>query len=173
MGYSSVGEAMTDARLVAFVERMMREDIAVSLRKTRGLDFVSYIPDILKRFRNPALTHTLYQIASDGSQKLPYRILATISEAIAAGRPIDRLVVPVAAWMRFVVRESKEGRALNDPFAGLLASIGLTCSGEACTDVSRLLAVRDVFPPELTSDPRFTAAVFAAYDRFPALQPAE
>ncbi|MDE2134704.1 MAG: mannitol dehydrogenase family protein [Alphaproteobacteria bacterium] len=173
MGYASVGEAMGDARLAGFVERMMREDIAVSLRKTRGLDFDSYVSDILKRFRNPALTHKLIQIGSDGSQKLPYRILATIADALSAGRPIERLAVSVAAWMRFAVREAKEGRTLNDPLAERLARIGRECTGEAGADVPRFLAVREIFASDLAGDRRFAAAVASAYDRLPKLLPAE
>lgn len=171
LGYASIGEAMGDPRLAGFVETMMRQDIAVSLRKTRGLDFDAYISDILKRFRNPALTHTLYQIASDGSQKLPYRILATIADALFAGRPIERLVVAVAAWMRFVVREAREGRELNDPLAAPLAKIGKACAGKASADLPKFLALSDVFTHELANNPKFVAAVGTAYERGDGLLP--
>jgi len=144
---------------------MMRQDIAVSLRKTRGLDFDAYISDILKRFRNPALTHTLYQIASDGSQKLPYRLLSTITDALTAGRPIERLVTGIAAWMRFVVREAKNGRELNDPLAAALEKIGLECVGNARTDLPKFLALSDVFTRELANNPKFVAALGTGYDR--------
>ena len=164
VGHTSVGEAMGDARLAGFVARMMREDITPTLRGTRGLEFESYINDILQRFRNPALTHRLYQIASDGSQKLPYRILETIIDALAAGRPIRRLAVPVAAWMTFVVREAKEGRPLNDPLAKVLADVGKGCVGTSGTDLPRFLALKDVFPSNLAKDPKFVSAVGTAYD---------
>jgi fructuronate reductase len=163
-GHTSVGEAMGDARLAGFVARMMREDITPTLRGTRGLEFESYINDILQRFRNPALTHRLYQIASDGSQKLPYRILGTIIDALAAGRPIRRLAVPVAAWMTFVVREAKEGRPLNDPLAKVLADVGKGCVGQSGTDLPRFLTLKDVFPSSLAKDPKFVSAVGTAYD---------
>ena len=166
MGYASVGEAMTDERLAGFIERMMREDIVPSLRKTRGLDFESYIAAILQRFRNPALTHKLYQIASDGSQKLRYRFLATIADALAAGRSIDRLAVPVAAWMRFVGREAKAGRTLSDPLSATLVKIGRDCVGEARTDLPYFLASTDVFTRDLANNQGFVTAVGSAYDRF-------
>lgn len=163
-GHTSVGEAMGDARLAGFVARMMREDITPSLRGTRGLDFESYINAILQRFRNPALTHRLYQIASDGSQKLPYRILGTIADALTAGRPIRRLAVPVAAWMTFVGREAKAGRALNDPLAKVLADVGSGCVGKASVDLPRFLALTDVFPADLAKEPKFVSAVGVAYE---------
>jgi fructuronate reductase len=166
MGYSSVGEAMKDDRLAGFVGRMMREDIVPSLRKTRGLDFEAYIADILQRFRNPALTHKLYQIASDGSQKLPYRILATIGEALDTGRPIERLAVPIAAWMQFVAREAKAGRTFADPLSARLVEIGKECTGQARLDVPRFLALTNVFTRALANNQTFVETVEAAYDRY-------
>ncbi|HEY0281794.1 MAG TPA: mannitol dehydrogenase family protein, partial [Rhizomicrobium sp.] len=165
MGYSSVGEAMKDEHLAGFVGRMMREDIVPSLHKTRGLDFESYIADILKRFRNPALTHKLYQIASDGSQKLPYRILGSLADALTAGRSIDRLAVPMAAWMQFVARDAKAGKTFADPLSDTLVKIGQACTGEARLDVPRFLALTDVFTRDLAGSQKFVATVGAAYDR--------
>ena len=163
-GHGSVGEAVADLRLGNFVARLMREDIVPSLRAVRGFDFEAYIAAILQRFRNPALVHRLIQIASDGSQKLPYRFMGTIADALAAGRPIERLVVPVAAWMRFVVREVKTGRPLNDPLAAALARVGVGCTGESRIDLPRFLAISEVFPAELANELKFTAALGAAYD---------
>jgi len=165
-GHSSVGEAMGDAKLSRFVEAMMREDIVPSLRRTPGLDFGAYISELLGRFRNPALTHKLIQIASDGSQKLPYRILATVAEALASGRRIDRLAYAMAAWMRFVSREAKAGHALADPLNPILTGIGKACTGQAKDDVARFLAVRDVFSSELATAPKFVDAVTTAYRTF-------
>ena len=86
----------------AFVETLARRDIAASLTPAAGLDVSAYIGQVLDRFRNPAIVHQLSQIAWDGSQKLPFRLLQTIAEARAAGRPVERLVVGVAGWMLFV-----------------------------------------------------------------------
>jgi fructuronate reductase len=169
LGYESVGAAMGDARLVAIVERMMREDIVPTLRPTPGFDFSSYIDDILCRFRNPALTHRLYQIASDGSQKLPYRILGSLADALAAGRTIERFSVAIGAWMRFVVREAKAGREFQDPLSPKLIEIGKACTGLAKDDLPRFLALRDVFPADLTANPKFQAAVGTAYEKFNTL----
>lgn len=168
-GHDSVGAAMDDPRLGRFVARMMRQDIAPSLHPTPGLDFESYIADILQRFRNPALTHKLYQIASDGTQKLPYRILATTIDALDAGRPVDRLAVPIGAWMRFVVREAKAGREFQDPMSARLVAIGKACNGTARDDLPRFFALKDVFPERLTADPRYVTALSAAYEKLETL----
>jgi fructuronate reductase len=155
MGHESVSEAMGDEGLARFVERLIREDIVPGLEPS-PLDLGAYSADILERFRNPAIRHKLSQIAWDGSQKLPYRLLDTIAEALAAGRPLERLAVPVAAWMIFVARQAREGIALIDPLAGTLARIG------AGGDVHAFLGLRQVFPSSLASDPVFRDALASA-----------
>jgi fructuronate reductase len=118
---------------------------------------------VLTRFRNPAIRHLLSQIAWDGSQKLPFRILGTVADALAAGRPVDRLVLPLAAWMRFVERRAREGETIVDPLAERLAGIAAAGGG-----IERFLALETVFPPALAADPRFRAPLEAAYVRLGA-----
>lgn len=154
LGYGSVAQAMADRRLAAFVDRMMREDISPSLSPPPGLDLHSYIDDILGRFANPAIEHRLSQIAWDGSQKLPYRILDTIRDARAAGRPIDRLAVPIAAWLRFIERAATRGEPITDPLADRLLTYG--------GDWRATLAMRQVFN-ELSSEDAFLDAVGRAH----------
>jgi fructuronate reductase len=149
-GLETVAEAMADSELASFVERLMREDIAPSVAPPPGLDLAGYISDVLARFSNPAIRHLLSQIAWDGSQKLPYRLLDTISDALAAGRPIDRLVLPVAAWLRFLDQAARSGRPITDPLAEtLIARAG---------DWRSILPTREIFG-DLGSDPRFMHAV--------------
>jgi fructuronate reductase len=168
-GRDSVGEAMADAKLSRAVEMMMREDMVPTLTKTPGLNFNAYISDLLDRFRNPALTHKLIQIASDGSQKLPYRILGPLREALAGGRPIRRFTISLGAWMHFVARQAKAGIALQDPLADKLSKVGGSCTGEAAADVPKFLAVSEVFPADLVENAAFKTAVLAAYANFEAL----
>jgi fructuronate reductase len=119
---------------------------------------------ILKRFRNPNMHHELAQIAWDGSQKLPFRILGTIRDALAAGRPIDRLCVPIAAWMQFVRQAAVRGERVKDPLAAHLFDIGRACEGRGEPDTRRFLALESVFPTELRAEARFTQALAKAYD---------
>lgn len=168
-GHTSVGEAMTDIKLARAVELLMREDMILTLRQVPGFDFNRYVGDLLARFRNPALTHKLIQIASDGSQKLPYRILEPLREAMIKGRSIRRFMISLGAWMRFVVQQTKTSIKLEDPVSGKLAEIGNSCTGNATDDVSKFLALREVFPVELAENAQFTAGMLAAYDNFEAL----
>jgi fructuronate reductase len=151
-GHDTVADAMADAWLADFVAAMIRCEVIPTLRAT--FDLGAYAAATLARFRNPAIGHRLAQIAWDGSQKLPYRLLDTIADARAAGRPFPRLALVVAAWMRFVQRA---GGDAVDPLAYRFA--GLPGEDDALLD--SLLALRQVFPAALASDSEVRAALRA------------
>src|SRR3546814_10320688 len=65
----------------------------------------------MARFDNPTLRHRTRQIAMDGSQKLPQRLLALIAARLAAGQGIAALSLPVAAWMRWQAGRDDLGNA--------------------------------------------------------------
>jgi fructuronate reductase len=158
IGHETVADAMADSELSAFIERLVREDIIASLEPS-PLDLQAYASEILERFRNPAIGHKLSQIAWDGSQKLPYRLLDTVAEALAAGRPVTRLAVPIAAWILFVERQSLAGATIVDPLAEQLSRIGV---GEKAPEA--LLALRQIFRSSVAEDSTFRAAVLSAVD---------
>lgn len=162
LGLDTVADAMRHPQLAAFVETLMREDIAPTLQPMPGFDPQHYTGAILARFRNPAIAHRLAQIAWDGSQKLPVRLLGTIADALHAGRRIDRLCLPLAAWMQFVRRQARNGVALVDPLSEALSAIGRRATGNAGRDTDAFLALEAVFAP-LSADARFVEALRGAY----------
>jgi len=141
----------------------MKRDIVPTLKVPRGLDLEAYIQAILQRFRNPTIRHALAQIAWDGSQKLPFRLLGTIQDNLLTGRPVDRLCVPVAAWMHFVRRKAALGEQVVDPLAKPLYDIGRACQNRASTDLPMFLALESVFPSVLAREEVFTSALARAY----------
>jgi fructuronate reductase len=164
-GIETVVQAIGHPQLDAFVQRLMRDDFRPSLNAPRGLDLDRYIEAVLQRFRNPAIRHLLAQIAWDGSQKLPFRILNTMSEALAAGRPIDRLCVPIAAWFHFIRRKATKGDAITDPLAEVLAQLGRRASGDTQHDVQVFLSLERFWPDELARNEQVRAALERAYER--------
>ncbi|WP_239024542.1 mannitol dehydrogenase family protein [Sphingomonas corticis] len=159
LGHETVADAMADAPLAALVERLMRADIAPTLHPLEGQSLDDYVTAILARFRNPAMRHLLAQIAWDGSQKLPIRLLGTMADRLAARADVARLAWPVAAWMRFLRRSRAADDPLVDPLRDRLLPLA---RGD---DPLALLGVEQVFPPALAADPRFREAVARAYDR--------
>lgn len=160
-GHETVFEAMSDAALEGFVTRLVRQDIAASLAPVEGLDTAAYADAVLDRFRNPEIRHLLSQIAWDGSQKLPYRLLDTTRAALDAGRSVERLAVPVAAWIAFLRRKAEAGETITDPMADTLAA-----AATSANPVTAMLAIEPVFGARLGGDERFRAAVRGAFQHF-------
>jgi len=158
----TVVDAMHAAPLARFVERLMRESILPVVALPASLDGNAYIGAILERFRNPSIHHKLSQIAWDGSQKLPVRLLPTIAEALSQGHDIGAPCLSLAAWLQFVRRQARDGVPLVDPMDEILRAIGRACSGDAQADVAAFLQMDAVFGP-LAGDARFVAALRGAY----------
>ncbi|HXT09639.1 MAG TPA: mannitol dehydrogenase family protein [Roseiarcus sp.] len=163
-GYETVAEAMADENLAGLVAGLMTQEAAPTLDARATGDLDPYIARLLARFRNPALRHRTWQIAMDGSQKLPQRLLETARARLAAGQPIERLALGVAAWMRYVVGVDEQGRAIDvrDPLAARLKAIAERQGLEATRLAPALAAVGEVFGADLAADPRFLAAVTSA-----------
>lgn len=165
LGYETVFDAMQDSVLTQFIQQMITAEIMPSFTPPAELDVKQYSEDILARFRNPAIRHLLAQIAWDGSQKLPMRILPAISDNLAAGKPIDKLAFAIAAWCRFIVKRYNDNDKLIDPLAEQLLAVAAQCTGNADTDVALFLAVDAVFPAQLSLNKTFFSAVHAAYQQ--------
>jgi len=125
-GWPTVDAAMAQPALARFVEALMREEIAPTLAASLpGVDLDRYGAELRARFANPALAHRTAQIAMDGSQKLPQRLLNTARERLAAGQPVARLALAVAAWLQHLRGLDESGRpfAIDDPLAPQLAAL--------------------------------------------------
>lgn len=162
-GHESAADAMRDPALAALLNDMMEQEIAPSIAAPSGLDLGEYRRSLLNRFRNPSIVHKLSQIAWDGSQKLPIRILGTIADNLQAGRSIERLSLGVAAWMRFVRAMALEGASVTDPIATQLAEIGRACRDEAEYDCDLFFERTQIFSGALKGDTRFVKSVQSAY----------
>lgn len=163
IGHETVADAMGDAVLAGFLRRLIMEDILPTVKGAAGFDLNRYAEDILARFGNPGIRHLLSQIAWDGSAKLPFRLFGTVTDRLAAGAPVDRLALPVAAWMHFIRRKAQDGTKLTDPLADALLTAAGHLSGDATRDVALFLAFEQVFPPALRDNDVFRAALIRAY----------
>ena len=109
-GHQTIAETMTDDRFAAFARGVM-QDAAVTLSMPEGTDLAGYSASLLQRFANPALRHRTWQIAMDGSQKLPQRLLGTMQDRLRQGLPIDTHALAVAGWMRYVTASDENRTA--------------------------------------------------------------
>lgn len=153
-GYEYVANFVRMDDVARFVRALMDLDVSPTLDVPNGFDVVRYKDELLARFGNRALRHRTAQIAMDGSQKLPQRLLGVIAERRAAGETPDHALLAVAAWMRYVSAESNEhGSAIDvdDPLADLIKQ-RLDGARDARHVVDRLLAIEQVFSDRLRDD---------------------
>jgi len=131
-----------------------------------GTDLAAYSGSLLKRFTNPALRHRTWQIAMDGSQKLPQRLLGTMQDRLRQGLSIDTHALAVAGWMRYVTASDEQGQPIDvrDPIAAELAAIARTAGPIVDRLAPALLDVRSIFG-EFGNDPRLRSAVTRALSR--------
>jgi len=143
-GCETIAEAM--ARFGEVPRRLMGDDVLPTVDVPGRFDIAAYQQQLLDRFANPALRHRTVQVAMDGSQKLPQRLLPTVRARRAAGAEPRWAALAVAAWMRWVCVAPE----LDDPMADRLRGAVAGASPEQVVD--RLLAIPEIFGDDLRED---------------------
>ena len=164
-GRETIAETVAEAPFAGLARRLWRDEIIPTLTPPPGEDLGAYARALLARFENPAIRHRTWQIAMDGSQKLPQRLLGTVADDLAAGRPVPGLALATAAWMTYVSGTGLDGRPIEvkDPLAE-----DLRARATSADPVAALLDLRAVFPEALAAEPRFRDAVAAAHSALKA-----
>lgn len=124
-GWQTVDKAIGQPTLRTHIEALMRDEIEPTLPDLPGLDVAAYRHNLLARYANPALAHRTHQIAMDGSQKLPQRLLGTLRDRLVRGLPITRMALGLAAWMHYLrgVDELGQSYRIDDPHAAALSAL--------------------------------------------------
>ncbi len=145
-GHETIAETVADPAFAAYVRRLWAQEIIPALIPPPGESLPAYADRLFTRYANPAIRHRTWQIAMDGSQKLPQRILGTLAANLAAGRPSPGLILAVAAWMTYVSGTGLDGAPIDvrDPLAPRLRA-----AATGPDPVSALLAIAEVFPADL------------------------
>ncbi|NCP63057.1 MAG: mannitol dehydrogenase family protein [Paraglaciecola sp.] len=162
-GLVAVSQAVNQPVLLRFLRQMLKDEVQGTLNAPSELNISQYIDAVLTRFRNPHIRHLLSQIAWDGSQKLPIRLLGTIQDNLDKGTSIRLLSAGIAAWLQFLVSAAKTQTTLVDPLAETLLAVATKCTGNRKQDVELFLAISSVFPTKLAKNPAFMQAVSEAY----------
>ena len=164
-GYETIAETVADPAFDGFLDRLWREEIVPSLDAPPDTDLAAYTAALRKRYLDPAIRHRLWQIAMDGSQKLPQRLLGTLTDNLVAGRPIRGLALAVAAWIAYTSGTDERGEPIDvrDPLGDRLREAGAR-HADASERAMAFLALDAVFPGNLAKDERFRAALREAAD---------
>ena len=150
-GYATIAETVADDALLTVARKLIADDVIPILEAPDGTDLQAYGEQVLARYANPALAHRTVQIAMDGSQKLPLRLLGTIRDNLAAGRHPQWAARGVAAWMAYIASPvSRTGAPLpiDDPMAERLAASARGMTDPAAV-VTALLGHAEIFGADL------------------------
>ncbi|KQR08399.1 mannitol dehydrogenase family protein [Cellulomonas sp. Leaf334] len=165
-GHATIAQAVADPDLEATVRALVDDDVLPTLVAPDGLDLAQYRDEVLSRFANPNTGHTTVQVAMDGSQKLPQRLLGTVRDRLDSGAVPIAAAATVAAWIAYVRATSQgelevDGRqvGLDDPLATTLAA---AAEGPLDALADRMLDVRAVFGDDLAGSDAFRSAVRGA-----------
>ena len=150
-GAGTVDEAVADPVCRDWLEQWW-DTCTPHLRQPAG-EIAAYRAALLDRFANPRMRHALAQIAADGSQKLPVRVLPVLARERAAGRVPESATRVLAAWLLYLAAGSvRDVRA---------SELGALLDRGPAAAVPRVLAALD---PALGDDAELVAAVRGQLD---------
>ncbi len=163
-GFQHISDCMQDSAFREAAYRLMLNEQAPTLQIT-NVDLNQYATNLLERFANPALKHKTWQIAMDGSQKLPQRMLEGIRIHLARQSEWPLLALGIAGWMRYVsgVDDSGADIDIRDPLSDKIRAI--VAGSTESERVTALLSLHEIFATDLAQNPQFVAAVEQAWQR--------
>jgi len=142
----------------AFVHQLMEREVAPHLARS---DWADYRDALITRFGNPYLKHSVHQIATDNSQKIPQRWPPSVMGQIAHGASFEHHALAAAVFLRYTLGVDEHGQtyALNDPQAESLMALGAAQRSEPEACVRALLAREDLWGTALPGHAAWTARV--------------
>ncbi|MTI16316.1 mannitol dehydrogenase family protein [Rhodobacteraceae bacterium RKSG542] len=163
-GKETISDCMADPVYAAEVRKLMVNEQIPTLHVPEGVDLIGYADMLCKRFANSQLKHRTWQIASDGTQKMPQRWLNSVRFHMEQGTDHRHLILGVGGWMNYI-RADRNGETyeIQDPMKDVLAEIVAKYGDNREAYVNALLALDAVFPADLVAKEEFTKAIHAAY----------
>ncbi len=156
-GHEFIHEVMSDDGIATFVRHLMEKEVQSTLSVPDGFDVAQYIESILERFKNSSLPYRTAQVAMDGSQKLPPRLIASAIDRMDVGQSVSDISFVIAAWIHYVSGEDEHGRrrVLDDPLGYQLANLPSANPNTASDVVDAALGLTDIFESRATDSSVF------------------
>ena len=164
-GYNTIAECVSHDSMVNYIQYLWGKEILPTLETPEGENLNDYCIKLLGRYQNPAIEHRTWQIAMDGSQKLPQRILETVSDLIKHRKNFQGLALAIAAWIKYVTAENLNGEIVDvcDPLASDFAMIAKK-SKTSEQYVDAMLDQSKVFPENLRDCSDFRTEIQKSYE---------
>lgn len=149
-GYQTIFQVMQDVDFVALT-RVFMTSAARTFTAPANFDVGTYQQQLRERFANPGLQHKTWQIAMDGSQKIPQRWLNSLRNLIEQKRDTQIYAFALAAWIRFVKAVDEQGEVImvSDPHAPKFAEIWRQHEQNHATLVADFFAQHEIFGQDL------------------------
>ncbi|MGF1684130.1 fructuronate reductase [Photobacterium minamisatsumaniensis] len=163
-GYQHISDTMTNESYRKAAFDMMMKAQAPTLTMPEGTDLEGYAKLLIERFTNPSLKHQTWQIAMDGSQKIPQRMGGSLRHHLANGTDYKWLAMGIAGWMTYIsaVDEKTNPIDVRDPmaeqFKAIYAEHGINTSV-----VTAILSIEAIFGTDLIQNEAFVTEVTKAY----------
>ena len=163
-GYENINDCMNDEAYKQATLSLMLQQQAPTLNVPPQVNLQQYAEKLIERFSNPSLKHRTWQIAMDGTQKLPQRLLDSIRWHIKHNSDFSLLALGVAGWMRYVggIDDHKQIIDLRDPMVDELKKL-VTASDDGIGRVNALLTLDAVFGSDLPNNSLFKDKVTQHY----------
>ena len=157
-GLPVIADCIAQPAVRTLIHGLMTHEVAPHLSRP---DWQTYRDALLARFSNPELKHSVHQIATDSSQKIPQRWPPSVLGQLNAGQPFERLAFAAAVWMRYCrgVDEAGRGYVINDPNAALMQSLARAHAGDASATVQALGGLRQIWGDVLPTHAAWLARV--------------
>jgi mannitol 2-dehydrogenase len=165
-GVTYVDEAMTLPPVRHFLHHLLHDEAVPSLTPIPGHPPGDYVATVLERFANTGVHDQVARLCIDGSAKFPTFLLPTITFQLANDGPIDRSVLALAGWARYLAAVPPEEQAF-DAAGGTARRYAVIAADEP----TRFLDFAEVFPRTLRDNARFRAAFGAASRRLGEVDP--
>ena len=138
-GRPHIADCIGHAPIRQFIERLIEREVAPHLARQ---DWISYRGALIQRFGNPYLRHSVHQIATDSSLKIPQRWPASILAQLAQGGLVDHHALAAAAWLRYGLGVDESGQAyeIRDPDADRLRALAIDQRSAPRASVQALLS---------------------------------
>lgn len=157
-GRPFIASCIGEPHIRSFVHRLMGQEVAPHLSRS---DWADYRTALIARFGNPYLKHSVHQIATDSSQKIPQRWPPSVLGQIAQGTSFEHHALAAAVFVRYTLAEDEQGQAyaLNDPQATSLMALGAAQRTEPEACVRALLGRADLWGSALPQHAAWIARV--------------
>ena len=163
-GYEHINDCMNDENYKKATLSLMLQQQAPTLNVPSHVNLQQYAEKLIERFSNPSLKHRTWQIAMDGTQKLPQRMLDSIRWHIKHNSDFSLLALGVAGWMRYVggIDDHNQIIDIRDPMVDELKRL-VAASDDGVERVNTLLSLEAVFGFDLPNNPLFKDKVTKHY----------